>query len=177
MSDVLTAFNLQRWIEGNKDAFRPPVANKEVWPESEFIFQIIRGPNSRNDFHIDPGDEIFYQLEGTIRVDVVEPDGTRKENILHQGDVLLVPAGVPHSPRRPAGTWGLVVERKRRLDELDGIVWFCEVCNAELYHSQFSCTNIETEVRAAIDDFYADESRRTCRSCGSLLQRPGECRL
>jgi len=174
MSEALTAFSLEGWIEANKDAFRPPVANKEVWPQSEFIFQIIRGPNARNDFHIDPGDEIFYQLEGTIRVDTVEEDGTRRQHLVKQGDVLLVPAGVPHSPQRPAGTWGLVVERKRGAEELDGIVWFCERCNAELYRRQFLCSNIETEVRAAIDAFYADASLRACRACGSVLERPGE---
>jgi hypothetical protein len=39
-----------RWITDNPQLFKPPVANKEVFPESEFIFQIIRGPNARNDF-------------------------------------------------------------------------------------------------------------------------------
>ena len=177
MSDALAAFNLKSWIEANKDAFRPPVANKEVWPESEFIFQIIRGPNARNDFHIDPGDEIFYQLEGAICVDVIQPDGTRKRNRLNQGDVLLVPAGVPHSPLRPAGSWGLVVERKRHPGELDGIVWFCDRCDAELYRRQFDCTNIETEVKAAIDAFYAGDANRVCRQCGAVLAQPGDFRL
>ncbi len=169
----MTAFNLEQWIEDNRALFSGPVANKEVFPESEFIFQIIRGPNARNDFHVDPGDEIFYQLKGTIRVDVMQ-EGQRKLNLLRQGDVLLVPAGVPHSPLRPAGSWGLVVERKRRPDELDGILWFCDRCNTKLYDRPFSCTNIETEIRAAIEAFYADESLRTCKQCGAVLQQPGE---
>jgi len=176
VAEALRAFNLEQWIADNQASFSGPVANKEVFPQSEFIFQIIRGPNARNDFHIDPGDEIFYQLKGAIRVDVVE-DGRRKQNILNEGDVLLVPAGVPHSPLRPAGSWGLVVERKRRLDELDGILWFCEQCNAELYRRNFDCRNIETEIRSAIDDFYAMEEQRTCRQCGAVLQRPGEFKL
>ncbi|HEY8693521.1 MAG TPA: 3-hydroxyanthranilate 3,4-dioxygenase [Chloroflexota bacterium] len=175
-AEALSAFSLQQWIEDNKSAFSGPVANKEVFPQSEFIFQIIRGPNARNDFHIDPGDEIFYQLQGTIRVDVVE-DGRRKQNIVHQGDVLLVPAGVPHSPLRPAGSWGLVVERKRRPDELDGILWFCDRCNGKLYERYFSMQNVETELRAAIDDFYLSEAQRTCKSCGAVLTAPGEFAL
>jgi len=176
MSAPLTAFNLQQWIEDNRELFKPPVANKEVWPQSEFIFQIVRGPNARNDFHIDPGDEIFYQLEGTIRVDVVQ-EGQRKSNTLNQGDVLLVPAGVPHSPLRPGGTWGLVVERKRHPGELDGILWFCDRCNAKLYEKSFLCQNIETEIKAAIEEFYASEQLRTCGQCGAVLQPPGEFRL
>ncbi|MFI5267899.1 MAG: 3-hydroxyanthranilate 3,4-dioxygenase [Chloroflexota bacterium] len=176
MAEALSAFNLKQWIEDNKPAFSGPVANKEVFPQSEFIFQIIRGPNSRNDFHIDPGDEIFYQLEGTIRVDVIE-DGRRKQNILNQGDVLLVPAGVPHSPLRPAGSWGLVVERKRRADELDGILWFCEQCNAKLYERSFPMQDIGTEIREAIDDFFGSMEHRTCGSCGAVLAIPGEFAL
>lgn len=175
-AEALTAFNLEGWIEDNKSAFSGPVANKEVFPRSEFIFQIIRGPNARSDFHVDPGDEIFYQLHGTIRVDVMD-NGRRKQNVLNQGDVLLVPAGVPHSPLRPAGSWGLVVERKRRPDELDGILWFCQRCDTKLYEHRFACQNIETEIRAAIDDFFASDHYRTCTSCGSVLPIPGEFRL
>ncbi|HVA25853.1 MAG TPA: 3-hydroxyanthranilate 3,4-dioxygenase [Chloroflexota bacterium] len=176
MAEALSAFNLQQWIEDNKPAFSGPVANKEVFPQSELIFQIIRGPNARNDFHIDPGDEIFYQLQGTIRVDVVE-DGRRKQNVVHQGDVLLVPAGVPHSPLRPAGSWGLVVERKRRPDELDGILWFCEQCNAKLYERGFHLHDIGADIREAVDDFFASEEHRTCGSCGAVLAVPSEFAL
>lgn len=173
VAEALSAFNLQQWIEDNKPAFSGPVANKEVFPQSDIIFQIIRGPNARNDFHIDPGDEIFYQLQGTIRVDVLE-GGQRRQNVLRQGDVLLVPAGVPHSPLRTAGSWGLVVERKRRPGELDGILWFCEQCNAKLYERSFPLQDISTEIRSAIDDFYANREYRTCRSCGAVLEQPGE---
>jgi 3-hydroxyanthranilate 3,4-dioxygenase len=177
VAEALRAFNLERWIEDNRSAFSGPVANKEVFPSSEFIFQVIRGPNARSDFHVDPGDEIFYQLQGTIRVDVIGDDGKRRQNILNQGDVLLVPAGVPHSPLRPAGSWGLVVERKRRPEELDGILWFCDRCDAKLYERAFSCQNIETEIRAAIDEFFAGEELRTCGSCGRVLPVPGEFSL
>jgi len=176
IASPLNAFNLRQWIEDNRTAFSGPVANKEVFPESEFIFQIIRGPNARNDFHVDPGDEIFFQLTGTIRVDVMD-DGTRKQNIVHEGDVLLVPGGVPHSPLRPAGSWGLVIERKRRPDELDGIMWFCNQCDAKLYERSFPLTNIETEIRAAIEDFFASQQHRTCKGCGAVLAVPGEFTL
>ena len=54
----LEPVHLMRWIDENRSLFTPPVANKEVFPESEFICQIVRGPNARNDFHLDPGDEI-----------------------------------------------------------------------------------------------------------------------
>ena len=91
------AIHLMQWIEANAQAFLPPVANKEVFPESEFIFQIIRGPNARNDFHIDPGDEIFYQLAGDITVQIMD-NGKRRDVAVREGEVFLCRAGTPHCP-------------------------------------------------------------------------------
>ena len=168
----ITPVHLLGWIEANRDAFRPPVANKEVFPESEFIFQIIRGPNARNDFHIDPGDEIFYQLRGDITVQWIDGGGRRREVPVREGEVMLVRAGTPHCPVRPADTWGLVIERKRRPDELDRLAWFCEGCGARLHEVSFSCENIETQLREAIQTFNASLMLRTCRACGAVLPVP-----
>ena len=73
---------------------------------------IVGGPNSRKDYHVDEGPELFYQVEG---------------------DMLLLPPRVPHSPQRFADTVGLVVERARLSHELDGFMWFCDNCANKLY--------------------------------------------
>lgn len=166
------AMHLLGWIEKNRDAFRPPVANKEVFPESEFIFQIILGPNARNDFHIDPGDEIFYQLQGDITVQVIGEDGKRRGVRVREGEVFLCLAGTPHCPVRPADTWGLVIERKRRPDELDRLAWFCERCQAKLHEVAFPCQDIEGQLREAIQAFNRSETLRTCKACGAVLAVP-----
>ena len=166
----LEPVHLMRWIEANRAHFAPPVANKEVFPESEFIYQIVRGPNARNDFHIDPGDEIFFQLQGDITVRC--RDGRLRDVRVREGEAMLVRAGTPHCPIRPAATWGLVVERKRRPDELDALAWFCEGCGAELYRETFACADIERELGPIIERFNASESRRTCRKCGRVLAVP-----
>jgi len=163
--------HLMRWIEENKAAFSGPVANKEVFPESEFIYQIVRGPNARNDFHIDPGDEIFYQLKGDITVRCIEA-GKLRDITVREGEVMLCRAGTPHCPIRPPDTWGLVIERKRRTDERDGLAWFCERCGAKLHETTFSVSNIEVELRQAIQTFNANETLRTCRKCGAVLPVP-----
>jgi len=167
----LEPVHLMRWITENPRFFQPPVANKEVFPESEFIFQIIRGPNARNDFHIDPGDEIFYQLKGDITLAVMG-DGGRRDIRVREGEALLCRAGTPHCPIRPANTWGLVIERKRRPDELDRLAWFCERCHAKLHEVSFSCENIETQLKAIIQAFNASETLRTCQTCGAVLPVP-----
>ena len=168
----LESVHLMRWIETNRGAFAPPVANKEVFPESEFIYQIIRGPNARNDFHVDPGDEIFYQLAGDITVRCREASGAFRDVPVRQGEAMLVRAGTPHCPIRPAGTWGLVIERKRRPDERDGLAWFCDRCGAKLHETTFSVTNIEVELLDAIKQFNASPSQRTCKKCGAVLSVP-----
>ena len=168
----ITPFHLMKWIDDNKAHFSGPVANKEVFPESEFIYQIVRGPNARNDFHIDPGDEIFFQLEGDIVVRVIDEHGTMRDLPVREGEVMLCRAGTPHSPVRPPGTWGLVIERKRRPDEVDRLAWFCEGCGARLHEATFSCANIETELREAIQRFNASAALRTCTTCGAVLPVP-----
>ena len=79
-----------------------------VWRDSEFIIMVIGGPNARRDFHIDPGDEFFYQLEGDIALEYIDGDGERQKAEIKQGDVFLLPANVPHSPQRgeiPSAWW------------------------------------------------------------------------
>ena len=61
----------------------------------------------------------------TIRKAVESPlaallDGERVDIPIRQGEILLLPPRVPHSPQRFADTVGLVVERKRLPEELDG---------------------------------------------------------
>ena len=168
----LEPVHLMRWIEQNHASFAPPVANKEVFPESEFIYQIVRGPNARNDFHLDPGDEIFYQLKGDITVRCREADGRMRDVRVREGEAMLVRAGTPHCPIRPPGTWGLVIERKRRADELDALAWFCEGCGGLLHEERFACADIERELKVIIDRFNATEALRTCRRCGAVLPVP-----
>src|SRR5262249_13700976 len=134
--------------------------------------QIVRGPNARNDFHIDPGDEIFCQLRGDIVVQFIDPTGKRCERRVREGEVMLCRAGTPHCPVRPAGTWGLVIERKRRPDEIDRLAWFCERCETKLHEVSFSCQDIEVELKAAIERFNASEHLRTCQRCGAVLPVP-----
>ena len=168
----IAPLHLMRWIDEHKEQFSGPVANKEVFPESEFIYQIVRGPNARNDFHIDPGDEIFYQLKGDITVRCVDTDGKPRDIKVREGEVMLCRAGTPHCPIRPADTWGLVIERKRQPDELDRLAWFCERCGGKLHEATFSCANIEVELREVIQKFNANAALRTCGKCGTVLPVP-----
>ena len=101
----LVAFNLWRWIDENRASFEPPVGNKVIWEDSQFTAMIVRGPNGRRDFHVDPSDEIFYMLRGAMRLEFMV-DGRRNDQIIREGELCLLPALVPHSPHRPADARG-----------------------------------------------------------------------
>ena len=161
----LTSFELWPWIEEHRAAFEPPVGNKVIWDDSQFTAMVIRGPNARRDFHIDPSDEIFYMLKGAMTLETLE-DGTRRSRVIREGEMCLVPALTPHSPHRPADTWGLVIEIKRGPAQTEALQWFCDRCDARLHEVQMHVADIETQLKAAIEAFDASLELRTCRRCG-----------
>lgn len=167
----LKPFNFSRWIEDHREVLRPPVCNKQVFQDAEFIIMVVGGPNSRKDYHYDPGEEFFYQLEGDMLLKTIQ-DGKRVDIPIREGDVFLLPPGMPHSPQRYADTVGLVVERPRAADEQDGFMWYCDECDHLLYEEYFHLENIETQLPPLFEGFYADEKRRTCDQCGVIMPVP-----
>ncbi len=165
---TVTPTNLLEWISAHPEAFTPPVANRVLFQDDDFIVMLVRGPNRRNDFHVDPHPEVFFQLRGTIQVDTRETNGATVSHPVGEGEMFVVPGDVPHSPLRPADTWGLVIERPRRADELDVITWFCPVCGNEINHSELQVTEIDEQLHPILDGFAHDEQRRTCDRCGTV---------
>jgi 3-hydroxyanthranilate 3,4-dioxygenase len=166
----LRAFNLRQWIDANRENLKPPVGNKRVFRDGDFIIMVVGGPNARKDFHVDPGQEFFYQLEGDMVLKTMQ-DGRAVELPIRAGEVLLIPPRLPHSPQRPADTLGLVIERARRAGELDGFQWYCENCGELLYEEFFELTDIEQQFPAVFERFFASRQRHTCARCGSLMER------
>ena len=164
-------FNLLEWIERNRGLLKPPVGNKLLFDDSGFIVMAVGGPNSRKDFHHDPGEELFLQIEGTMVLKTVQ--GAKIVDVpIRPGEIFLLPREMPHSPQRPAGTVGIVVERRRKPDELDGFSWYCEHCGHQLYMERVPVGNIETELPAIFARFYSSLELRTCGVCGTIMQAP-----
>jgi len=163
----LDVFGLWPWIERNKAAFEPPVGNKVIWEDSQFTAMVIRGPNARRDFHIDPSDEIFFMLKGAMTLETLE-DGKRRSRVIREGEMCLVPALTPHSPHRPADTWGLVIEVKRVPTQTESLVWYCDRCDGELHRVTMHVADIEQELKSAIEGFDASVRLRTCARCGHV---------
>nr|MBA3784677.1 3-hydroxyanthranilate 3,4-dioxygenase [Acidobacteriota bacterium] len=71
-----------------------------------------------------------------------------------------------------ANTIGMVIERKRRDGERDGLLWFCENCNEKLYEEYFDLEDITTQFQGVFKRFYDDENLRTCKNCETVMQPP-----
>lgn len=168
----LASIDLKRWIEENRQWLKPPVGNRLVFEDAEFIVMVVGGPNARKDYHVDEGEEFFYQVEGDIVLKVVE-DGAPRDIPIRQGEIFLLPPRVPHSPQRPANTVGLVIERKRAEGELDGFQWYCERCGTKLYEEFLPVTDIVKQLPPIFERFFGDERNSTCQQCGAKMERPG----
>ena len=168
---MLPPINFKNWIDENRHLLKPPVGNKVVYKNTEFIIMVVGGPNTRKDYHIDEGEEFFYQLEGNMVLRIME-NGTPKDVNINEGEIFLLPPKIPHSPQRFENTVGLVVERKRHANELDGFHWYCDECNALLYEKYFQLTDIVTQLPPLFKAFWDDKDARRCNECNAYLEKP-----
>jgi 3-hydroxyanthranilate 3,4-dioxygenase len=168
---AIPPFNLHGWIEQNRGLLKPPVGNKLLFEDSGFIIMAVGGPNSRKDYHHDPSEEFFFQIEGNMVLKTVQ-DGRLVDVPIREGEMYLLPAEVPHSPQRPAGSVGIVIERRRGPSELDGFSWYCENCGHRLHFERVAVGNIETQLPQIFSRFYSSLQQRTCSVCGTVMQAP-----
>ena len=173
MTKLFPRFNFKEWIDDNRHLLKPPVGNKVVWADGDFIVMVVGGPNSRKDYHLNKTPEFFYQVEGDITLKIITDEGPEDVHI-REGDIYLLPANVPHSPQRGPNTIGLVIEQLRPDDMFDGLAWFCENCNNKLHEEAFHLNNIEVDLPVIFDKFYGDSELVTCKSCGTVMERPAK---
>uniref|UniRef100_A0A672TCE1 3-hydroxyanthranilate 3,4-dioxygenase n=1 Tax=Sinocyclocheilus grahami TaxID=75366 RepID=A0A672TCE1_SINGR len=151
--------NIDKWIAENESSFLPPVCNKLM-----FFYQLnimyVGGPNVRKDYHIEEGEELFYQVRGDMVVKVIE-NGKHKDIHIREGEMFLLPARIPHSPQRYANTVGLVVERRRLRSETDGLRYFVDNSTDVLFERWFYCENLGTQLVPIIKEFMDSKQNKT----------------
>lgn len=169
----LKPFNFNDWIERNRDQLKPPVSNKQLFDEKTgMIVMIVGGPNTRVDFHDDPVEEFFYQLQGDMILKIAE-EGKIYDVTIREGDVFMLPPHVRHSPQRPvAGSIGLVVEGNRTPEQKDGFEWFCFECGDLVHRVEVTLNDIVADLPPLYEAFYASIENRTCKGCGCV--HPGK---
>ena len=161
---LFNAFSFKKWIDENRHLLKPPVGNKVIWKDRDFIVMVVGGPNDRTDFHVNQTEEFFYQLEGSMTLKVINEEKKIQDIRITAGDIYLLPKNTPHSPQREAGSIGLVIEYRRQPNQNDGLQWYCEKCQNLLYEEHFELTNIETQFPAVFERYYNSEHVK-CKKC------------
>jgi len=168
---IIQPINFKNWIEENRHLLKPPVGNQVVYDEGDFIIMVVGGPNSRKDYHVDPVEEFFYQLEGDMLLKIIE-DGKRIDVPIKEGEIFLLPKDIPHSPQRFENTIGLVVEYKREEGDFDGFQWYCDSCDELLHEVNVNLENIVTQLPPLFEAYWNNQDARTCESCGAVQEKP-----
>ena len=133
---------------------------------------VVGGPNNRKDYHYNETPEFFYQVEGDMILKIINTKGEQIDVHINEGDIYLLPSKVPHSPQRKENTVGLVIEYPRSKGMLDALEWYCEGCGNQLYREEFALDNIETDMPIIFDNYYSDVQKCTCKTCGTVMQKP-----
>ena len=156
--------NLSAWIEEHRDALRPPVGNAQIWTADDFIVTVVAGPNQRTDYHDDPCEEFFYQLEGDMVLRIWD-DGRRvtSRSARARCSSCRGTCATRRSARCP-GSLGLVIERTRPAGEPDGFEWYCPRCAALVWRSEF-------QLESLVDDLPEGVRRVLRRRGGAHVPR------
>ena len=167
----MKALNFKKWIDDNRHLLEPPVGNQQIWLDREFMVTVVGGPNARNDYHVNEGEEFFYQVEGNIILRVLD-DGKPEDIAINEGEIFLLPPKVPHSPQRPANTVGLVIERRRLPHEIDAFLWMCERCGHKVHEESFHLEDLVKQLPPVFERFWGNAENSTCKHCGVRMTKP-----
>ncbi len=170
----LRAIDFRAFIEEHRELLKPPVGNRQIWEDGELIAMVIGGPNQRTDYHDDPSEEFFYQIEGDMVLRIMEEAGKPPVDVpIRAGEIFLLPSHVRHSPQRPVpGSIGLVIEAPRPPGAKDAFEWYCLSCHQIVYRTELVLRNIVTDLPPLFENFYTDQAARRCRNCGVV--HPGK---
>ena len=161
--------NLTRWLEENEEHLQPPICNRCIQKGEELMAMVVIGPNDRTDFHVNPTEEWFYQVKGRLELTIMETDAesqvSQSVKVLNEGDTFLLPALVPHRPRRLSASAGIVIERRRPPGSLDELRWYCEKCLAIIHEIAFTCSDMEEGLRRVVKEGWS--GRRLCPDCST----------
>ena len=161
--------NFARWLDEHGHLLEPPVGNKQIWADADFMVTVVGGPNARSDFHDDPLEEFFHQFKGNAEL-LIWDRGRCERVPLKEGDIFLMSPHVLHSPQRPEPeSRCLVIERQRPAGLVDAFEWFCADCGAQVKRIEVQLADIVADLPTTYRRFYdSSDAERSCAQCGSV---------
>ena len=166
--DDLRPVNLRQVMSDIGTGPRPV---RVLWQAPDTIAFVARGRVGRSEFHSDPSDEVMYMVKGDMNLHYRTPEGEERVVVVHEGEIIHCPAGVPHTPKFSPDAFVLVLERGRLPHEDDRFTWYCEQCGTQLYEVRKHVPDYEADpVSNAYAEFW--DKGRTCEKCGHVTPRP-----
>ena len=162
---VVDLFGVEAFLPGSQIDIRQ-VKNFDQFLGKEFDFKIIKLNKARRNIVVSRRAVLEEERECMRQQIITELE----DGQIREGDVMLLPPGIPHSPQRGANTVGMVVERKRPETMEDQFVVYCEKCDHQVFHSQFHLVDIVRQLKPLMENFWSDEANRTCSNCGAVVQ-------
>lgn len=173
---MLSPQSLNEFIENNRDKLVPPVNAYPMFPMTKdgMLVMVIGGPNQRDDFHVNPTPEFFYQYQGDMILKIINDKKEIEPLKIREGEMFVLPANVPHSPQRFKDTIGCVLEIPRREGDKDSLLFCCEKCGPEsiVYQDSFICKNLVEQIGISITEYSENKNLRTCSKCGFINKNP-----
>lgn len=155
-----------RRLKENSHLLQPPINNFCVYSDPLTVM-VVGGPNARTDYHINTTPEFFYQYKGRMLLKTVQ-EGHFVDVYIDEGELFLLPGDTPHNPVRFADTVGIVIEQPRPEGSVDRLRWYCQGCGSVVHEASFHCTDLGTQIKAAVEAFGADAEARRCAKCGEV---------
>lgn len=146
------------WIRAQGASLVPPVGHGVMWRDDAYEVLVVRGPNTRTDFHINSTPELFYQLRGDLVLRLRRGDRVVDQRV-RQGQLVVLPAGVPHAPQRGQDTWGIVVEQRGASHTF---VWYCAACGRERRRKTRGLDSL-----TQLDDVLRGAPTGVCEACAA----------
>jgi hypothetical protein len=155
------AFNLYREAGKLKSFDEYPLLRPEVDPQLHFSNNEVDQP-----FWLALAkDCVLTQSSGRSRV--LFRAGPARYFDMEPGEFVYVPAQAAH--RVIVEEPGILLRYKAKDFGAETVLWFCESCNGELFRLSWKESEMlpQAGYLQGIQQFNAQESRRTCKSCGA----------
>lgn len=109
--------SLHRWEDIPREELINQIERRLVTGDQAMLAQVFLKTGSVVPMHEHPNEQLTYILEGSLRMEF--SDGT-PEVVVHAGEVLVIPAGVPHGALALEDTFDVDVFSPPRQDWLEG---------------------------------------------------------
>ena len=131
--------------------------------DGQFMVMVVGGPNARTDYHINPGEELFYQLEGDIVLKIIE-DGKPRDMPISRARFSCCRPGcrTRRSGRRTRSAWW---SSSPRLDGRPSPALVLPAIAARSLHDFAFRRSTSASRSRRCFEFNGDELR-TCKACG-----------